>query len=140
MSHPGTSSHGALRMEFPGGWGSTTRNGFTGKGLSSDEAASQALVRKLLNWRKDKTVIHNGKYMHYAPIKDVFAYFRYDDNETVMVIFNRSSEAQPLDMSRFEQRLGDARFGTDVVSGKRFNIENELILEPRSALLLEIEP
>lgn len=139
MSHTGTSSHGALRMDMPGGWAGDERNAFDGTGLSADERNAQQLLRKLLNWRRTATVIHSGKYMHFAPIKDVFAYFRYDDTQTVMVVFNRSSETQTLGVERFAERLGDSAFGTDVLSGKRYNVQKPLVLEPRSALLLELE-
>ena len=139
MSHPGTSSHGALRMDMPGGWPGDTRNAFNGTALTDDERKAQALTKKLLNWRKSAGVIHSGRYMHFAPIKDVFAYFRYDDAESVMVIFNRSQETQTLGVERFAERLGDTSFGTDVLTGKRFNMKRPLVLAPRSVLLLELQ-
>ncbi|MDJ0917952.1 MAG: glycoside hydrolase family 13 protein [Woeseiaceae bacterium] len=139
MSHTGTSSHGALRIDMPGGWDGDDRDAFSGKNLSDDETRAQNFVRKLLNWRKTADVIHSGAYMHYAPIKDIFAYFRYDETDTVMVILNRSEETETLPLSRFTERLQDAAFGTDVLTGKRFSMKKELVLEPRSALLLELE-
>jgi hypothetical protein len=69
----------------------------------------------------------------------VFAYFRYDDTQTVMVVFNRSSETQTLELERFAERLDGKAFGTDVLSGKRYNMKKSLVLEPRSALLLEMQ-
>ena len=139
MSHTGTSSHGALRRDMPGGWADDRRNAFDGSGLTVDERNAQQLLKKLLNWRRTAAVIHRGEYMHFAPIKDVFAYFRYDDTQTVMVVFNRSSEMQTLDVERFAERLQDSAFGIDVLSGKRYNVQKPLVLEPRSALLLELE-
>ncbi len=139
MSHPGTDSHGALRMDFPGGWDDDDSNGFTGEGLADDAREAQALVRKLLNWRRDETVIHSGDYMHFAPIKEVFAYFRYNDEKTVMVIFNRHDEATTLGMQRFAERTEGLTRGTDVLSGREFDISEEIALEPRSVLLLELE-
>ena len=138
-SHMGTTSHGALRSDFPGGWDGDTVNAFAGDGLTEQQLEAQALVRKLLNWRKGNTTIHHGKFMHYAPIRNVYAYFRYDDDNTIMVIFNRDEEEITLEMDRFTQRTGDATRGTDVLSGRRFNIEDSIVLEPRSALILELE-
>ncbi len=129
-----------MRIYMPGGWEGDDRNAFESTNLSDDALNAQRLVRKLLNWRKSADVIHSGAYMHYAPIKDVFAYFRYDETDTVMVVFNRSDETETLGLSRFAERLGDAKFATDVLTGKRFNMEKQLVLEPRSALLLELEP
>ncbi len=140
LSHPGTDSHGALRMDFPGGWPGDRSNGFTGQGLRRDQRDAQALIRKLFNWRKRAEVVHHGKLMHYAPIdRQVYAYFRYDDEDTVMVIMNRGDESIEVDTSRFDERIGGRRFATDVLSGKRFDVERSIVLEPKSVLLLEIE-
>jgi glycosidase len=138
MSHPGTESHGALRMDFPGGWDNDRVNAFTGGGLSDLQHAAQAFVRKLLNWRKDKPVIHDGKLMQYTPIRNVYAYFRYDDDETIMVIFNRGDDAATIQTGRFAERIGDAISAVDVISGDSLDISESLTLEPRSALVLEI--
>jgi glycosidase len=139
LSHPGTSSHGALRMDFPGGWDGDSINGFTGDGLSAEQRDAQQFLRKLLNWRKDKPVIHSGKLMQFAPVEDVYAYFRYDDSDTVMVIFNRGAKAISVNAERFSERLGNADTAVDVITGKRVDIEHAISLEPRSVLLLEIQ-
>ena len=138
MSHPGTESHGAIRAEFPGGWADHDKNAFTGEGLDDDELRAQRFLRQLLNWRKDKAVIHRGDLMQYTPIGNVYAYFRYDDAETVMVVFNRDSGVVNLDMARFSERLGDARYAEDVITGKRYGIDRSLRLEPRSVMVLQI--
>jgi glycosidase len=138
-SHPGTSSHGELRSDFPGGWDGDTVNAYTGEGLTEKQRDAQQLVRTLLNWRKNNSTIHHGKFMHFAPIGNVYVYFRYDADLTIMVILNRDEETVALDTGRFAERIGDATHGTDVVTGQRFNIEDSLVLEPRSALLLELE-
>ena len=138
MSHPGTDSHGAIREEFPGGWGDHKKNALTGQGLTDKEKNAQTFMREILNWRKDKSVIHSGKLMQFTPIGNVYAYFRYDDTDTVMVVFNRDIEPVSLDMARFEERLGDSTSAEDVISGKRFNIESSITLEPRSVMILEL--
>ena len=138
MSHPGTDSHGAIREEFPGGWHDSDKNAFTGEGLTEAEREAQDFLRKLLTWRKDKTVIHSGKLMQFTPIKDVYAYFRYDDNDSIMVVFNRSEEAQSIDTTRFAERLGDASSAADVITGQSFDLDETLEVPARSVLLLEI--
>jgi glycosidase len=137
-SHPRASSHGELRSDFPGGWEGDAVNAFNGEGLTEQQRNAQQLVSRLLNWRKDNQTIHHGKFMHFAPIRNVYVYFRYDADNTVMVILNRDEDTVVLDTGRFAERIGDATHGTDVVSGKRFSIEDSLVLEPRSALLLEL--
>ena len=139
MSHPGTDSHGALRAEFPGGWPDHDRNAFTGEGLTQQERDAQAFVKKLLNWRKTASVIHDGRLMQYTPVHNVYAYFRYDDTATIMVVFNRGDESVELETSRFVERLNGFTHGTDVISGDRISIAPTLELDPTSVLILELE-
>jgi glycosidase len=138
MSHPGTDSHGAIREEFPGGWDDHDSNAFTGEGLSDREAAARSFTRKLLNWRKQSDVIHNGKLMQFTPLGNIYAYFRYDDNETVMVVFNLDDDEADLDLARFAERLRGATQAHDVLGDTVVKLGDELELAPRSALLLEI--
>jgi len=138
MSHPGTDSHGAIRSDFPGGWSGDRANAFTGKGLGREQREAQDFVRKLLQWRKSTPVIHDGKLMHYAPDGNVYVYFRYDDDDTVMVIFNRGDETATVDTERFSERLGDSTRAVDVISGNIHNVGRSITLEPRSVLLLEV--
>ena len=114
-------------------------NAFTGENLSDASREAQDFMRRLLNWRKDADVIHAGDLMQYAPFGNVYAYFRYDDDDTVMVIFNRGEESVDVDTARFSERLNGFTHGTDVVTGKRYRVNNGLVLEPRSVLLLELE-
>jgi len=139
MSHPGTDSHGVIRSDFPGGWDGDRVDAFTGKGLKKKARENQAFMRTLLNWRKANPVIHTGKLMHYTPERNVYAYFRYNDDKTVMVVFNRGDEAATIDTARFEERLQGATRAIDVISGKMYNVNRSLALEPRSVLLLEIK-
>jgi glycosidase len=139
MSHPGTDSHGALRAEFPGGWPDHDSNAFTGEGLTQQQRDAQAFTRKLLNWRKDAAVIHFGELMQFTPVGNVYAYFRYDDHDTVMVIFNRGDDTVAFETARFAERLGGYTHGTDVISGDRISITPALELDPMSVLVLELE-
>ena len=96
-------------------------------------------MRRLLNWRKTTPVVHNGRLMQFVPDKGMYAYFRYDDNDTVMVVFNIADEKFELDMSRFAERTHGFTTGTDVISGNAFDIGATLTLEPKSVLILELQ-
>jgi neopullulanase len=139
MSNPGTTSHDVIRSEFPGGWPDSKTNAFTGAGLSSKQREASEYLRRLLNWRKGKTVIHSGRLMQYAPIGDVYAYFRYGDRDTVMVVFNRGEKPASVDTARFSERLAGHRYGEDVITGKRYDVGSRIDLAPRSVLILEVE-
>ena len=126
-------------MEFPGGWPDHEKNAFTGEGLSDAELEAQEFMRRLLNWRKDSTVIHTGELMQFTPERYVYAYFRYNETDTVMVVFNRGPEAVNMETARFAERLGDSTHATDVISGRRVSIDGAIELEPMSVMILEVE-
>ncbi len=139
MSHPGTDSHGAIRSDFPGGWPGDEKNAFTGAGLDESERSALSFVRRLLEWRATADVVHHGRLMQFVPDGSTYVYFRYDDDDTLMVVLNRGDDTATLDMARFAERLGDSVAGVDVLSGRRYSVGRELVVAPREVLLLELE-
>ena len=139
MSNPGTDDHGIIRSDFPGGWAGDSVNAFTGEGLTVSQRQAQDFMRKLLNWRKDKAVIHNGKLMHFVPENGVYVYFRYDDTDKVMVIINKNDQETNLPLERFSEMLDGTKFGQDVISGNKIELSGEIKLSSRSVMVLEIE-
>ncbi len=129
----------SYRRDFPGGWRGDAVNAFTGAGLTAQQAAAQAYVKKLFNWRKGASVIHHGKMMHYGPEHNTYVYFRYDGAKKVMVALNKNSTDTVLKTARFHEMLNGVRAGVDVISGKRVSLDGEVTLPARSALILEIE-
>lgn len=129
----------SYRRDFPGGWRGDAVNAFTGAGLTAQQAAAQAYVKKLFNWRKGASVIHHGKMMHYGPEHNTYVYFRYDGAKKVMVALNKNSTDTVLKTARFHEMLSGVRAGVDVISGKHVSLDGEVTLPARSALILEIE-
>jgi hypothetical protein len=41
---------------------------------------------------KTNEAVHFGKMTHYIPENNVYVYFRYTDNKTVMILMNNSNE------------------------------------------------
>jgi glycosidase len=129
----------SYRRDFPGGWRGDAVNAFTGAGLEPRQAAAQAYVKKLFNWRKSAAVIHHGKLMHFGPEQNTYVYFRYDGSKKVMVAFNKNKTDTVLKTARFDEMLNGARAGLDVITGQRVSLDGEVRLPARSALILEIE-
>ncbi|WP_228893650.1 alpha-amylase family glycosyl hydrolase [Pseudoduganella aquatica] len=138
-SSTGTREDATYRHDFPGGWAGDKVNAFTGAGLSEQQRSAQAFMKKLLNWRKGASVIHNGKLMHYGPEQDAYVYFRYDGQNKVMVALNRNAKPVTLQAARFHEMLAGVPGGTDVISGKRYALDGDITLPARSALVLELE-
>lgn len=138
MANPGTDSHGIIRSDFPGGWQGDTKNSFTGEGLNAAEREAQEYVRTLLKWRLNKNVIHTGKVTHFRPQDGTYVYFRYDENETVMVILNKNQDVTPLMLDRFEERLKGFTEARDVLNDAMVALGGQLMIPARSAMVLEL--
>ena len=138
MANPGTEDHGIIRTDFPGGWEGDGRNAFTGEGLTAREREAREFVRTLLQWRRDKEVIHSGQLTHFVPRDGTYVYFRHNADDSVMVVLNKNEDATPLDLSRFRERLAGFSEGRDVITGDVQTLGDELDLPPRSVLVLEL--
>ena len=131
--------HGLIRTEFPGGWPDHSKNAFTGDGLSYEELQTQSFFKEILNWRKANEVIHNGKLIQFAPKDEIYSYFRILNDKMVWVIFNRNNSSKTLETSRFDELISNKEFGYDVLNKKNISIKNNIVIEKKSALIIEIE-
>ena len=138
LTHTGD-DHGDIRKDFPGGWKDDLVNGFTGHGLSALEKEAQAYIRNLLNWRKAKTVIHNGNTRHFLPFDGHYVFFRYNDEEMVMVVINKNDKETTLDTNRLREMLNGKAKAREVISGKASDNLSGLKLPARSVSVFEIE-
>ena len=139
MTHTEGDDHGHIRKDFPGGWAEDKVNGFTGRGLTSQELEIQNYFKKLLNWRKNCPVIHSGKLTHFVPENGIYVYFRHDDENKLMVVLNKNKKEQLLELARFREIIGKSVKGTDVVSGQEFLLNDRILLPPVTPLILELE-
>jgi glycosidase len=139
MKNPGTNDHGIIRSDFPGGWAGDAVNGFTAAGLTEQQKEAQAFLAKLLHWRQKATAVHTGKLTHFIPQNGVYVFFRYNGRQKVMVILNKNNGPMSLAPSRFAELLNGASLGTDVISGKTFNLQHPISLPARHPLVLEVK-
>lgn len=139
MSNGEDHSHGVIRSDFPGGWKSDAKNAFTRQNLSNKELEAQEYVRSLLNWRKNKEVIHHGKLMHYAPHDGLYVYFRYDNRDKVMVVLNKDDKPRSLNYSDFPEMLQQNSQLKDVFSQEVHAIQN-INIPAKSAAIFEVIP
>ncbi|MNG09866.1 hypothetical protein D3C84_933050 [compost metagenome] len=56
-----------------------------------------------------------------------------------MVVFNNNVKAQTVKTSRFKENIKTFKSGKDVITGKTFDLATEINLEPKSAVILELE-
>jgi glycosidase len=129
---------GDIRHDFPGGWPGDAKNAFTAEGRNSTENEAFEFMKTMLNYRKNNPVLQHGKMIQFIPRDDVYVYFRMDDQKTIMVILNNSSENKKPGFDRFDECLHGKRIGKDVISGEELNLDN-LNLKPYQTLVLEIK-
>jgi glycosidase len=128
----------AIRQDFPGGWKTDSKNAFSKTGRKEEEQQYFEFTSKIFNWRKDKAVIHSGKLKHYIPENNVYVYFRYNENESVMVVINNNPEKQKIDPNRLSESLNGYQSGTDVVTNKKWIINEDLEIEGKSVFVFEL--
>jgi len=130
---------GDIRRDFPGGWNGDTNNAFTKAGRTEEQNKFYDFTAKLFNWRKNKTVIHNGKTTHYIPENNVYVYFRYNENESVMVVVNNNAEKQTLKTNRFAENIKKYQSGKDILTETTFDLNKDITIESKSVLILELK-
>jgi glycosidase len=128
-----------IRQDFPGGWNGDANNAFTKQGRTAEQQKFFEFSSKLFTWRKSKEVIHSGKMTHYLPDNNVYVYFRHNDKETVMVIINNAPDTQKINSTRFQENIKSFISGVDILSGKTIDLKNEITIEGKTALILELK-
>lgn len=128
-----------IRQDFPGGWKGDSNNAFSASGRTAEQSKYFDFSKKVLNWRKNKDVIHSGKLTHYIPENNVYVYFRHNDKETVMVVINNAPDSQKLNLTRFQENIKSFTSGNDILSGKNIDLKNELSIEGKTSMILELK-
>jgi glycosidase len=127
-----------IRKDFPGGWKSDKQNAFNPSTQTAEQKEFYQFTQKLLNWRKGKEVIHTGKTKNFFPQNNVFAYFRYNEKESVMVIVNNNDTEQTVDVKHFAESLKGFSKGKDIISDKEFSVKENFKIPAKSPMVIEL--
>jgi glycosidase len=128
-----------IRKDFPGGWNSDSKNAFVKSGRTEEQQKYFDFTSKLFQWRKINEAVHFGKMKHYIPENNVYVYFRYTDSKSVMVVINNNTSNQTIKASRFQESIQNNLYGKDVLSGKSIEFKNDITIEGKSVLILELQ-
>ncbi|MFW5822216.1 MAG: glycoside hydrolase family 13 protein [Tangfeifania sp.] len=138
MTHEG-SEHGNIRAEFPGGWDDHNSNAFTGEGLTAEQTEMQQYISIIQNWRKNKEVIHTGKLMHFTPEDGIYTYFRYNNEETVMVVLNKNREERMISSERFSEIMEGYSSGKEIITSATISDLSEIKVPAKAAMIIELK-
>lgn len=128
-----------IRKDFPGGWENDENNAFHTETRSECQKVYFDFTAKLFHWRKTNPAIHFGKTTHYIPENNVYVYFRYNDNQTVMVLINNNPENQEIYTYRFKENIENYKTGKEVLADLVFDLSQPIFMEGKSGLILELE-
>lgn len=129
----------AIRQDFPGGWKEDTNNAFLKSSRTEEQEHYFDFTSKLFQWRKTNEAVHFGKTTHYIPENNVYVYFRYTDTKTVMVVVNNSDNNQTIKTNRFLENIEKFSIGKDILSSKTIDLKQDLTIESKSVLILELQ-
>ncbi len=127
-----------IRQDFPGGWESDSKNAFVQTQQNDVQKQYFDFTATLFNWRKNKSVIHNGKLTQYIPENNVYVYFRHNDKQSVMVIVNNNIDKQVINCSRFAENIAAFTQGKDVLTNNTISVKNTIEIKGQSSLILEL--
>ena len=140
MSNPGTSDHGVIRSDFPGGWKGDAVNAFTGEGLTAQQKEAQEYIRTLAHLRKKSCALNSGELLHFIPQEEVYVYFRTFEQENIMVVANRNKEGKTIDLARFSQGLKGATSGENLITEEKVDLSRGTIeVGPMETLILWVK-
>jgi len=131
---------GYLREDLPGGWSGDKRSVFTGQDLNATEKEAFEFTRKIINWRKEKEVIHSGKLKQFIPENNLYVYFRYNEKESVMIVLNNNEkETRTITKDRYLEALKGFTHGTEVITGAEINDLASFKIAPKTAMIIELK-
>ena len=131
--------HPNVRKDFPGGWSGDKVNAFEPGARTAEQNEVFDYLKNLLQWRKTADVIHKGKLTHYVPEDNVYVYFRYDSNKTVMVILNANQDARSIDIKRFSQNIHSFKKAKDILSKRDYSEFQSVSVPGLTALILDLQ-
>ena len=132
-------SDAEVRQNFVGGWKDDKTSKFEAAGRTEKENEAFNFVKKLANYRKTSEAISKGKMMQFNPENGIYVYFRYTDNQKVMVISNTNKENKELNTKRFAEILKTAKSAKNVMTDEILNDISTIKIGGMSSLVLEVK-
>lgn len=128
VSRDRSQGHGGLRIDFPLDWA-----------FSPVARDVHNYTATLFNWRKTATAIHNGKTKHFLRRENTYAYFRYNDEQTVFVFINNTRSEVVVPWADYAEIASDLKIGRNVVTGGSVDVTAPIKVGPLSSIVVEFK-
>lgn len=132
-------SDAEVRKDFEGGWADDKVNKFLASGRTEKENQAFDFVKKLANYRKTSEAITDGKLTQFLPQDGIYVYFRYTNNQTVMVIMSQSKDDKNLDTQRFVERMSGFTSAKNIMADSTVGDLKSLKIPAMSITILELQ-
>ena len=109
---------GHVRLDFPGGWPSDSLNKFSAADRNPQEGTIWNYYAKLANFRKTSSALTTGKMMQYVPKDGVYVYFRYNNDQTIMVVMNTAKEQKNIVPTNYSERTNGFSKMKNIITGE----------------------
>lgn len=128
---------GHVRKDFPGGFPGDKHNAFTKEGRTKAEQAMFHWTSRLLHWRKGNEVITKGKQIQFIPYNGIYVIARQYKGRTALTILNGTSKEATLQVKRYTEVIGDTKRAKDILTGRYYDLSQDMKLRPRQSLVLD---
>ncbi len=130
--------HGEMRTNFPGGWPGDPVNKFNREERTAEQNEVVDHITDMLRIRRENPVIYEGWLLQYVPEDNIYVYFRYDEQDAVLVILNNNDREMPLDMARFYEGWEGYTGAENLLTGEVFDGFGSWAIPGNKALVLKL--
>lgn len=124
---------GEIRQDMLGGFDHTQNE------PSKEEKAAKSFLKELGQWRLQSEAVRKGAFRHYRVENGIYVYFRYTENEKVMVVVNKNNSATELTLERFSDMLEGVEEYKHYNSSLYQDLGDKLELDRTSVSILELK-
>ncbi len=135
----GKGAYEDARKCFPGGWADDKVSAFDPKQRTKEQKEVYNYLRSILQFRKTSEAIMKGNMKQFLPQDGIYCYFRYTDNQTVMIVVNNNEGAKDVKIKRFDEMNIVGRQARDVVTGKVSELKDTHKFAGKTVTILEIK-
>ena len=128
---------GNVRKDFPGGFPGDERNAFTKEGRTKAEQDMFRWTSRLLHWRQGNEIISKGTQTQFIPYEGIYVIARQYQGRTALTILNGTSKEATMQVKRYAEVIGDTKRAKDILTGRYYDLTQDLKLRPRQSLVLE---
>ncbi len=140
MNGNGLEGHANIRLDFPGGWSEDPKNAFTKEGCTKLQNHIHNYLQKLLLYRKNSEALKFGKTKHFIPEEGIYVYFRYTEEECILVILNNNNTGfKSFKKNRYKEVLSHFHSATNIITGQSHKNFNQIKLKAKSANIFELK-